>query len=71
MTLAIETPRAAQAEGFRQNLPFWWIRAWLYRGWWHTKAYATIFGISVLGGLSLMVLYGHYWLNRKDISSLP
>jgi hypothetical protein len=36
--------------------PLLWFRAWGYRLWWHTSAYATILGIMVLVALSLVGL---------------
>ena len=39
---------------------FWrWAGGTLHRVWWHTHAYATVFGILLLTLLSLVVLYLH------------
>jgi hypothetical protein len=36
--------------------PLLWFKAWGYRLWWHTNAYATILGIMVMVALSLVGL---------------
>lgn len=69
-TLGLETIESANPTAFVsvQHRLFRLEIAWLYRLWWHTKAYGTVLGIAVLTLGSLVVLFAHQrlrcWLDR-------
>ncbi len=57
MSVALEVQDARPPKQIVMIKPFWWVKAFAYRFWWHTKAYSTILGIAILASLSLVVLY--------------
>ncbi len=66
MTVAIDIQRQGQLERSIGSKSFWWLGAWFYRFWWHTKAYATVLGVSVLVLLSLVVLFGQRFVETRS-----
>ncbi len=67
MTVAIAIHKPNELKRSIRIKPFWWIRAQFYRLWWHTKAYATVFGVAVLVVLSLVMLYGQQLIESRNM----
>ncbi len=57
MSVALEVQEANPPKPIVIIKPFWWVKALIYRFWWHTKAYSAILGIAILVSLSFVVLY--------------
>jgi len=71
MAVALEVCKFERSQRLSLSIvlrPFLWIRAWVYRLWWHTHAYTTIFAITVLTLLSLIGLYLHHLVERRQSS---
>lgn len=57
MSIALEVRNAKPSKQVVAIKPLWWAKAFVYRFWWHTKAYSSILGILILVFLSMVVLH--------------